>query len=713
MDSIAVATSIPPRMSRLNAGREMGEAYQDLCVRSWIENGFRVVSINHPDEIPDLAARFPDVEFIATERSARKWTGRDNPYIADLLQALTKAPEKVLGIVNADILFERSPEWKARLPSLIDGAIVIGQRCNTSSLQDGVFLRYLDGVDCFFFDRSFAEAAAPIALPFAMGLPWWDIWLPYLAVIRNRRVLVVDRPAIAHLVHSQGFEKDHVREFSVIFAGKIIDECDHAAHALPDAVLDAIPLCREVAAASDGSTTSSALHRVAAGLAAYISSFIRDTVVQFGSTPSDDAFHRLEERLAAGAALLQADRLSKEGKWEPARRAALAALEGAPDDHDVLTCLAAIAIEQRDFDAALPALSKAAALKPESTRVLALIGRLLRGQAKRQEAVICFRYLACLNPDLPDAYKNLAVVLLDAGRRDEADLRLKRAISHWPEFTPAFDLYQSMRKDQAVGLPVIRSLGGTGGTLVAQLFSALPDMVCLSETNPRSANLHGGALNPLLQLQKWHPDFARGMQGFHPYELGYPPQFGKFLERLQSVTQARGYQLILRDYNYADCIGVPYVWPVPDDSSLDLAVDGRFVIQDLLLVRHPADQLASLRKHEAVRQVLTASLFLDGYRRFLGAWPRSPVFRYEDLVAAPEETFRKMCACLGVAFDGRALLAFSKVSSVTGNLDRLSEDRIVMPERSAAAHRAEEELSRLPEYGDLLKKLGYEGRQAR
>ena len=104
---IAVATSIPPSLTRRDNGEVLPD-YQDLCVQSWIGNGFRVLSINDPDEIPALARRYPDVTFVATTRNASEWTGRKNPYIADLLLALNQADEPVLGIINSDLLFEPS-----------------------------------------------------------------------------------------------------------------------------------------------------------------------------------------------------------------------------------------------------------------------------------------------------------------------------------------------------------------------------------------------------------------------------------------------------------------------------------------------------------------------------------------------------------------------------------------------------------------------------
>ena len=65
---IAVATSIPPVLKRQDAGRNF-IGYQKLCVQSWTSNGFRILSINDPDEIQALTALYPDVEFIAAHRS--------------------------------------------------------------------------------------------------------------------------------------------------------------------------------------------------------------------------------------------------------------------------------------------------------------------------------------------------------------------------------------------------------------------------------------------------------------------------------------------------------------------------------------------------------------------------------------------------------------------------------------------------------------------
>ncbi len=256
-------------------------------------------------------------------------------------------------------------------------------------------------------------------------------------------------------------------------------------------------------------------------------------------------------------------------------------------------------------------------------------------------------------------------------------------------------------------LPVIRSLGGCGGTLVSRMFGALPGFVVLSETNPRSANLFGGHLNPLSQLRRWWPELAAGLSDWDESEIGYPPRFGQMLEVVEAAAAEMGLRFILRDYTYVDFVGVPYVWPVPCTCSLDTALEGRFTMTELLLVRRLPDQLASLRIHPPFAHVITAERLLDGYRAFLGAKPDIPIYHYEDLMAAPQVTFRHMCETLDVPFDVRGLTDFQKVQNVTGNVGRLSELQIKARERSEQAREADREFAALPGYDDILAALRY------
>ncbi|HEV2441394.1 MAG TPA: hypothetical protein VGT07_02635 [Steroidobacteraceae bacterium] len=256
-------------------------------------------------------------------------------------------------------------------------------------------------------------------------------------------------------------------------------------------------------------------------------------------------------------------------------------------------------------------------------------------------------------------------------------------------------------------LPVIRTLGGCGGTLVSRLFGALPRTVVLSETNPRSVHLFGGTLNPLRQLRQWRPELLEEVADFDDAEIGYPPAFGRMLQGLAATIARQDHRLIVRDFNYADFIGVPFIWPPPGDFSLDAALADRFTPRAIYLVRHPVDQLASLRTHRSLERVLSAEQFVAGAQAFLDARGGAPLFRYEDLTEAPETTFHAMCEALGVAHAPEALIRFTDVKTVTGSLVRAADTTITRGAPLPGADRARQELSKTPGYTRLIAALGY------
>lgn len=257
-------------------------------------------------------------------------------------------------------------------------------------------------------------------------------------------------------------------------------------------------------------------------------------------------------------------------------------------------------------------------------------------------------------------------------------------------------------------LPVLRSLGGCGGTLVARVLAAVGHVAVLSETNPRSAALYHARLNPLTQIREWYPALAASVAEFDEHEIGYPPMFGQMVERVYRSAMEQGMQLAIRDYNYVDFVGVPFICPPPMNLSLDEALAGRFAPAPIVLVRHPAAQFRSLKKHRAVQNVLTAERFLQGSRAFLEATRGTPRFRYEDLTDDPKLVFPQICATLGVPWDAAALETFASDTRATGNLARAGESEIRAPAKSDETLRAEQELERLDNYQVLLRELGYQ-----
>jgi tetratricopeptide (TPR) repeat protein len=415
---ITVATSIPPVLSRRNAGRAIDGEYQTLCIRSLIANGFRVLSINHRDEIPALASRYPEVSFIETTRDASALSGRRTPYIADLLQALLTAPGPVTGIVNSDVVFEPSDAWRTWLPRAAADALVMGQRHDANSLADGTFRKYYWGFDFFFFARDLTRELLASAMPFAMGVAWWDYWLPAALALKGRQVLTLERPAIAHLIHKDPSLDDSWRELAIRFAEFITRESAHCQGLLPPAVRAVLPVCGELAQMPELRWRHRGADALIGQLAVQFIPWITRDVARVpaaiegepDSSSSEitlsNVFDRFDERLVAGEALERAKRRESEGRTAEASNDFRFALEQTPRDHDVLCTFGAFQLRHGDALGAADLFRKAIESDPDDGRT----------------------------------YCNLAVALHQSGQKAEAVSVLEKALTQRPEFTEASDL---------------------------------------------------------------------------------------------------------------------------------------------------------------------------------------------------------------------------------------------------------------------------------
>ena len=421
---IAVATSIPPVLSRRNAGRAIDTEYQKLCVRSWLACGFRVLSVNHQDEIPALAPLYPEVSFIATDRDASAISGRRTPYIADLLGAVVDAPEPVVGLINSDLVFEPSAAWREGLPRSVGDAVVTGQRHDATSLLDGTFRKYYWGFDFFFFDTKSARDLVETAMPFAMGLAWWDYCLPAALSLRGRRVITLERPTVAHLIHKEPQLDDTWRELAMRFAAFTVQEAAKHRGALPPGVSAILPLCRTLSQMPEQRWRNRGADAEIGQLAvAFIPAITTNAVTM--AAPGDPApaatraeispasvFHRFDERLAAGEALEHAKRLEREGRGSEAGPGFQYALDRTPLDFDVL----------------------------------ATFGEF---RARHGDALGAVELLRCAmrnDPEVRATYAVLAIALHQCGRRPDAIETLEDALARWPDFAEARALMLEMKK---------------------------------------------------------------------------------------------------------------------------------------------------------------------------------------------------------------------------------------------------------------------------
>jgi hypothetical protein len=435
--TIVVATSIPPSLSRHDNARQVGPAYQDLCVSSWLACGFKIISVNHREEIPALAQRFPAVQFVATDRDLHHLTGRRNPLIADLLLALAQRPEPVAGIINSDLVFEPVPDWGLSLPRLARENVIIAQRFGTGSLRHGVLRRYNPGFDAFFFEKSFAARVAVKSPPFGMGIPWWDFWLPMALAAEGKRVAACETPRIVHLEHRPGWQWDLWRRYGMIFAEFL--ETNLAAP--PPALSSVLAALRDLAPSIDYKGSNDELHKLLRQLGPVSVHALRANRVDAratqipNSSPIDakaepasdrsrvlsveDVFSDFAERVDAGEALHRGNGAAAKGDIAVADAFYRDALAKAPFDGALVIRYGRFLLQLPD-PPSINAFVGAIARNPSGAVIANGLGEEMVALEKTERAIWCFRKAMELDAAFAPARNNLAAVAGPAGVHETA-----------------------------------------------------------------------------------------------------------------------------------------------------------------------------------------------------------------------------------------------------------------------------------------------------
>ncbi|MFT8321305.1 MAG: hypothetical protein ABF649_10395, partial [Bacillus sp. (in: firmicutes)] len=174
---------------------------QQNAIKTWVDAGFRVVSLNSAEEINTLKPYFPTIEFQEISRNAQEKFGKPYIYIYDFMQYLSSTDYKVCGIVNSDIHFlEIKDNFMDFIYKESIGSLVYGHRMDVDNLNN-LNGRVSNGVDYFFFDRDLITIYEDDGL--CMGQPAWDWWMVCVAAAAhkpNKRVL---NTVAYHIDHPQ------------------------------------------------------------------------------------------------------------------------------------------------------------------------------------------------------------------------------------------------------------------------------------------------------------------------------------------------------------------------------------------------------------------------------------------------------------------------------------------------------------------------------
>ncbi|HVR63324.1 MAG TPA: glycosyltransferase, partial [Polyangia bacterium] len=178
---------------------------QQAAVRSWIEQGFDVVSVNVADEIGALSPQFPGVAFRVATRDARAMAGKPLVALDDVLGALRAENRTVSAIVNSDIVLAplAGRPLGAAVASIAAGGFAFSKRLDQETEADpGV--RYEGGIDAFFFGRMLLFDYP--ATPYYLGLPWWDYFFALYPLLAGHPTVELREPIALHLAHKSFYD---------------------------------------------------------------------------------------------------------------------------------------------------------------------------------------------------------------------------------------------------------------------------------------------------------------------------------------------------------------------------------------------------------------------------------------------------------------------------------------------------------------------------
>jgi hypothetical protein len=238
---------------------------------------------------------------------------------------------------------------------------------------------------------------------------------------------------------------------------------------------------------------------------------------------------------------------------------------------------------------------------------------------------------------------------------------------------------------------LVHTLGGCGGTLLSRCLGVTPGAAVLSELNPAAVKLYPH-FDPLKQDDQW----------LHLLDPAARAHFSQL-----DLTAAENFRdLILRDWNYIDYLGVPFNHQPPCRLTIYEALPKVQTVA-IAFIRHPLDQWVSLCKHEELRPTLTPVIFCNGYLAFLQSLGSIAVRKYEDFLVDPEGEMRAICDELMLPFEPDFLEKFHAFDAVTGDFERLRETTISPPQKKPIASDDLDRFHASESYAQVLRLTGY------
>lgn len=175
---------------------------QNEALLSWSKY-YDVYSVNLSNEIELAREKFPYIKFIETEKTYL-YNTKKLVRLNGILDAIKKVGADDVAIVNSDIILQNKINYKKLANDLI-----IATRWEISEGAESH--PFVSGYDLFIFN--FKNIDLFYNQNYVIGMPWWDFYIPVIAIKSGMKVFHIKNDLIRHRTHSTNYDSDVWFEF--------------------------------------------------------------------------------------------------------------------------------------------------------------------------------------------------------------------------------------------------------------------------------------------------------------------------------------------------------------------------------------------------------------------------------------------------------------------------------------------------------------------
>lgn len=188
------------------------------AVKSWRDYGYKVVSLNHPEEIKALEKFKEYVTFIPTTRTNEILFKKPYVLISAIIDYIKDSKEEYSLVLNSDIIIEDKLKFTSEIKRISEQGVIVMNRHDFNDDTDNA-KAYELGFDGFFINKKWLNIFPQSIL--CLGQCHWDFWLPYVCVLSKVTIYRLNEPYLFHKTHPVQYSPQNWASTSEIFRAEM------------------------------------------------------------------------------------------------------------------------------------------------------------------------------------------------------------------------------------------------------------------------------------------------------------------------------------------------------------------------------------------------------------------------------------------------------------------------------------------------------------